>query len=76
MPKEQQKYSRLRELRLACGLPISVLARRAKVSPQTICNAERWHLPLPRQSAERIAEVLQVPLEELLGEPEGGDSNE
>ncbi|MFN3690729.1 MAG: helix-turn-helix domain-containing protein [Fimbriimonadales bacterium] len=62
---------RLRELRKERGLPIAVLARKARVGLQTLSNAERWGLPLPYKSAERIAQVLGVPVEELLDEPQG-----
>jgi len=68
--KQSQVGQRLRELRRQRGLPLSVLARLARVGVQTLQNAEKWGIPLPRRSAERVAQVLGVPVEELLPEPQ------
>ena len=65
MPKVEVG-SRLRELRRERGLPLSVLAARARVGLQTLVNAEKWAIPLPRKAAERIARVLEIPLDDLL----------
>jgi transcriptional regulator with XRE-family HTH domain len=58
---------RVEELRLGLSMSKRELARKAGVSPQTICNIEGGHTAAPRLSRLRsIATVLEVPVEDLL----------
>ncbi len=60
--------NRLREIREARGLPRYVLARKARVSTSTLNLIEIYDLLPNRKVLERIARVLEVPVEAILGE--------
>ncbi len=63
--------ARIRELRKRLGLPVEVLAHKARVSARHIVLWERYGLP-PRSRAtvEKIARALGVEPDTLLQEPE------
>jgi transcriptional regulator with XRE-family HTH domain len=63
---------KLRALRLERGWTVAELARRARVHPSAVSAIEhgRWK-PWPA-FARRVARVLGVRVDELLGEPERG----
>jgi len=65
---------KLREYRRRAGLPLEVLAFKARVSPRTLWRWERWNCP-PRswESIQRVAAVLGVQPEDLLDDEQGGD---
>jgi len=65
--------NKLREYRRRVGIPLEVLAYKARVSPRTLWMWERWGCT-PRHPLiiERVAAVLGVDPAELL-ESEGGD---
>ena len=64
---------KLREYRRRAGLPLEVLAFKARVSPRTLWRWERWNCP-PRswESIQRVAAVLGVQPEDLLVDDEQG----
>jgi len=56
----------LRRIRQERGVPIEVVAHRARVSVRTIWLWERHNIPpRRRETAERIAAALNVPLSAL-----------
>lgn len=67
---------KLRRIRQERGLPIEVLARRAGVSARAIWLWECHNLPpRRRETAERIADALNVPLSALgYHETEAGEA--
>ncbi|CUU34113.1 Helix-turn-helix domain-containing protein [Armatimonadetes bacterium DC] len=68
---------RLKTLRQEQGLPIDVLAYKARCSTRTLILVEQWNLPpRRRKTRERIAHALGVSYEALWGELEarGGAS--
>ena len=65
--------NKLRAYRRRAGIPLEVLAYKARVSPRTLWMWERWGCTPRRPSIiERVAAVLGVDPAELL-ESEGGD---
>lgn len=60
-----ETHNRLRDLRKRAGIPIEVLARKARCSYRQIWLWERWGVLPKRPIAERIAHALGVNLEEL-----------
>jgi len=65
---------KLREYRRRAGLPLEVLAFKARVSPRTLWRWERWNCPPRRwESIQRVAAVLGVQPEDLLDDEQGGD---
>ena len=62
---------KLRELRQRAGIPLEILAYKARVSPRTLWRWERWGCtPRSWESIQRVADVLQVAPEELLDDEE------
>jgi|GEM_PF-1681036 transcriptional regulator with XRE-family HTH domain len=62
---------RVRELRKERGLPLDVLAYKARCGNRTLILLECWNLPPRRRDVrERIADALGVSYEELWGELE------
>ena len=58
---------KLREYRRRAGLPLEVLAFKARVSPRTLWRWERWNCtPRSWESIQRVAAVLGVQPEELV----------
>ena len=65
--------AKLREYRQRAGLPLEVLAYKARVSPRTLWRWERWNCtPRSWESIQRVAAVLGVQPEDLLDE-QGGE---
>jgi DNA-binding XRE family transcriptional regulator len=65
---------KLREYRQRAGLPLEVLAYKARVSPRTLWRWERWGCtPRRWESIQRVAAVLGVQPEDLLDDEQGGD---
>jgi DNA-binding XRE family transcriptional regulator len=65
---------KLREYRRRAGLPLEVLAFKARVSPRTLWRWERWGCtPRSWESIQRVAAVLGVQPEDLLDDEQGGD---
>lgn len=64
--------NRIRETRKARNIEPTELAFRIGRSTNTLGRYERGETTIPLQTARRIAEVLEVPLDELfpVGEPE------
>lgn len=64
---------KLREYRQRAGLPLEVLAFKARVSPRTLWRWERWNCtPRSWESIQRVAAVLGVQPEELVVDDEQG----
>jgi DNA-binding XRE family transcriptional regulator len=65
---------KLREHRQRAGIPLEILAYKARVSPRTLWRWERWNCP-PRswESIQRVADVLGVQPEDLLDDEQGGE---
>jgi transcriptional regulator with XRE-family HTH domain len=57
--------NRIRELRLAAGLTQGKLAKRAELRPETVCRLENGLRKPYRSTAQRIADVLGVPVDSL-----------
>lgn len=57
--------NRLKEARQRQGLPMEILAYRARCSVRHVWLWEKWGIPPKRPIAERIAQALGVSLEEL-----------
>ena len=65
---------KLREYRRRAGLPLEVLAYKARVSPRTLWRWERWGCtPRSWESIQRVAAVLGVEPSELLDDEQGGE---
>jgi DNA-binding XRE family transcriptional regulator len=65
---------KLREYRQRAGLPLEVLAYKARVSPRTLWRWERWNCtPRSWESIQRVAAVLGVQPEDLLDDEQGGE---
>ena len=65
---------KLREYRQRAGLPLEVLAYKARVSPRTLWRWERWNCtPRSWESIQRVAAVLGVEPSELLDDEQGGE---
>ncbi|MDK2897609.1 MAG: Helix-turn-helix domain [Candidatus Atribacteria bacterium] len=62
------RWTKLKELRLKAGLPQWQLAFKVNIPETTFSKIENGHLPLSYELAEKIAEVLSVPVEEILEE--------
>ncbi len=60
--------NRLREIRESRGIPRYLLARKARVSSATLALIELYDLLPSRKVLEKIARVLEVPVEAILGE--------
>jgi len=62
---------KLRELRQRAGIPLEILAYKARVSPRTLWRWERWNCtPRSWESIQRVADVLKVAPEDLLDDEE------
>ena len=62
---------KLRELRQRAGIPLEILAYKARVSPRTLWRWERWGCtPRSWESIQRVADVLKVAPEDLLDDEE------
>jgi DNA-binding XRE family transcriptional regulator len=65
---------KLREHRQRAGIPLEILAYKARVSPRTLWRWERWNCtPRRWESIQRVAAVLGVQPEDLLDDEQGGD---
>ena len=65
---------KLREHRQRAGIPLEILAYKARVSPRTLWRWERWNCtPRSWESIQRVAAVLGVQPEDLLDDEQGGD---
>jgi len=62
------RWSKLKELRFKAGLPQWRLVFKVGIPETTFSKIENGHLPMSQEVAERIAEVLNVPVEEILEE--------
>jgi transcriptional regulator with XRE-family HTH domain len=59
----------LRVYRQAAGLTMAELARRAKLTPQTIMRLERGETTAQRATLRKLARALGVTAEQLMAEP-------
>lgn len=64
------KYSKLKEARLKAGLPQWKLGFMVGLPETTLSKYETGYWKLPRNVAEKIAEALDVPVEEIVEEKE------
>jgi DNA-binding XRE family transcriptional regulator len=65
---------KLREHRQRAGIPLEILAYKARVSPRTLWRWERWNCtPRSWESIQRVAAVLGVQPEDLLDDEQGGE---
>ena len=65
---------KLREHRQRAGIPLEILAYKARVSPRTLWRWERWNCtPRRWESIQRVAAVLGVEPSELLDDEQGGE---
>jgi DNA-binding XRE family transcriptional regulator len=62
------------EHRQRAGIPLEILAYKARVSPRTLWRWERWNCtPRSWESIQRVAAVLGVQPEDLLDDEQGGE---
>ena len=65
---------KLREHRQRAGIPLEILAYKARVSPRTLWRWERWNCtPRSWEGIQRVAAVLGVQPEDLLDDEQGGE---
>lgn len=67
---------RLRDGRVAAGLSQEAFAEKLAVSPETISRIERARTPVSLELLGRISVVLDVPIEQLVGQGPVGLSAE
>lgn len=66
--------NRIQQLRKSKGLSLSELAERAGIAKSYLSNVERNIQSNPSiQFLEKVSEVLKVPVESLISEPQAGE---
>jgi len=74
-PMEEQEISKnIKLMRTKCGLTLTEVAQKAKITKSNLSKIENGHISTPISTLIRIAEVLEVPLSHFFTEPEDSPS--
>jgi transcriptional regulator with XRE-family HTH domain len=68
--KEQAISKNIQLIRKKCGLTLTEVAQKAKITKSNLSKIENGHISTPISTLIRIAEVLKVPLSHFFTEPE------
>ncbi|NQT58270.1 MAG: helix-turn-helix domain-containing protein [Bacteroidetes bacterium] len=68
--EEQSISENIQRIRKKCGLTLTEVAQKAKITKSNLSKIENGHISTPISTLIRIAEVLTVPLSHFFTEPE------